>query len=699
MRRKCRIWWPKYLSLNEPTSTHFLFGWFISSSSASIDFVVGFTCNEVSLSRCQSGLQEILRCIDGKMPVCLQDKSMFSILGQGKMLNLGMQEGNREKSCTDGISTVGNMQDVFGESYGGKSCECDTLDGLVIPRCDASAKGDYWIQLVYYCHKDYGRDVCWLPKLDHIHWNGVIVTQFDVHVIVYETPVYGSHHFSLNSWSPEQFRAPSKKPKWVDELDSKQPQFGLETVIMCINSAAAAKIAMEKHMDSDRASATFSIIYLCLDIMWHIFAISIASVSTLFYLTLQFFYIFTNLGSRTKIYVMLARTFRNTWTNIQIRCCQILYWPIFLQDNGLRSQSCVKYAEPAALHRHSMWLSVTVDLLLGNVLGLSVLYNADSVCSWISTFANDVTNELLRSGCVWLMGVPAGFKLNTELAGVLGMISLNAIQIWSTLWVFVSFLFVYFIKGLAIVGITFGATIPAALVIDTIAVATLHVSSLHCAMSLIYSQQIQALAALWRLFRGRKWNPLRKRLDSYNYTVKQHIVGSLLFTPLLLLLPTTSVFYIFYTILDSAITFICILIEVTISMIHGTPYIKIFLWLVRRRRFPSGIWLEILSCKSDPLEFVCFDKMSSSSESSIIVSLLHSNFLSIGQVVLPHYKKIFCGVSGFVTASAYGALTGKRTASSLGAGLPSKIPWMVIPGREYWLICYNSILACRLRSE
>lgn len=161
----------------------------------------------------------------------------------------------------------------------------------------------------------------------------------------------------------------------------------------------------------------------------------------------------------------------------------------------------MEYAEKAALLRHSMWSSFAVDLLFGNLLGLLLLYNADSACLWVSTFASDITNELLRSGCVWLMGVPAGFKLNTELAGVLGMVSLNVIQIWSTLWIFVGFLFIYFIKGLALLGILFGATILAALIIDMVALATLHVSSLHFAMSLLYSQQIQALAALWRLFR------------------------------------------------------------------------------------------------------------------------------------------------------------------------------------------------------
>ena len=99
------------------------------------------------------------------------------------------------------------------------------------------------------------------------------------------------------------------------------------------------------------------------------------------------------------------------------------------------------------------------------------------------------------------VAAPRLVKLNTELAGVFGMISLNAIQIWSTLWIFIGFLFIYFIKGLALLGILFGATSPAALIIDMVSIATLHVSTLHWAISLLYSWQIQALAALWRLFR------------------------------------------------------------------------------------------------------------------------------------------------------------------------------------------------------
>lgn len=159
---------------------------------------------------------------------------------------------------------------------------------------------------------------------------------------------------------------------------------------------------------------------------------------------------------------------------------------------------------------------------------------------------------------------------------------------------------------------------------------------------LIFFQVVHCVSVIGR---GRKWNPLRQRLDSYDYTVKQHIVGSLLFTPLLLLLPTTSVFYIFFTMMNTAISLICIMIEITISIIHATPYINILLWLVRRRRFPSGIWFEIVSCFTDSIyssEEVRLNNTSSASEntqqeasicrtSNVLVSVLHSNFLNIGE--------------------------------------------------------------------
>ncbi|XP_022761976.1 uncharacterized protein LOC111307907 isoform X2 [Durio zibethinus] len=662
MRRKCRIWWPKPLSSTLPSTYNLLFGWFVSCSSDSVDIVVAFASNHESSSNLQSSFQEILHSINGNMHVSLQGKSKFSLLGQyrpclsnGQVFYNGAEEDDVRKSCAHSIDDVSEC------------CGCLKLDGLLDQCRQTSIENDYWIELAYDSLHLNAWGICWIPKLHHIHWNREILSQFDDHVIFYETPTFGGHHFSLRFWNSSEHEKPSlKKPQWVDELQQKQPLNDLDTVILAINSATAAKKFFERHDGLKRSSANIPIIWMFCTFTWHILAVSIASLSTIFYIFLQFFHYILNFGSQAWVYSASAKAFSNTWINIRIRCCQILYWPIFLQDNDLRSQSSVECAEKVALHKHSMWSSLVVDILLGDLIG---------------------------------------FKLNIELAGVLGMISLNTIQIWSTLWIFVGSLFIYLIKVLATLAILFGLTISAALVIDMIAIATLHVSTLHWLISILYSQQLHTLAALWRLFRGRKWNPLRQRLDSFDYNVKQHVVGSLLFTPLLLLLPTTSVFYIFFTIMKTVISLSCMFIEVIISVIHATPYIKIVLRLIKPRRFPLGIWFESIACHNSSSDSSCsahidknslpFEEAPQREDINRMISILHSNYLSIGQMVLPHYRKAFSGVSrSYFATSVFGLLSGNKVASTLGATLPSTMPWLYVPYKEYWCLCRNSILGC-----
>ena len=120
-------------------------------------------------------------------------------------------------------------------------------------------------------------------------------------------------------------------------------------------------------------------------------------------------------------------------------------------------------------------------------------------------------------------------------------------------------------------------------------------------------------------------------------------------------------------------------------------------------------------------------------KASSSTSKLTGNYIS-GELVVPHYKNVFSGVFGsFFAKFTHGILTGKRyllclfsfllaalsfcshwnsnfvplsvylylshfymfrVASTLGTALPSPLPWMSIPYKEYWYLCYDSILAC-----
>ncbi|KAK2405142.1 N-acetylglucosaminyl transferase component family protein / Gpi1 family protein [Trifolium repens] len=682
MGKHCRLWWPRQLISNQEPSSSFLLGWFVTCSPSSLDIVVAFTCSEVLFSSSSPGIEEIIHGIHGEMPTILKDRSVFSVLGMcitGTTSNSLTAEADVDKkkffdcgnAWAEGSTSVHRQNKC-------KSCSFLQLDGSLRKSSQSFIGKSNWVVLMFDSSEQKNVGTYRLPKLHHIHCNGLTLSEYDVHVIVYETPSYGVHHFSLCHFgSNEQAKTPIKNPKWIDELHKKQKLIDLDTVILAINCTSAAKRIFDRHVVPRRSLSQLSLFSMFFVIIGHLFCKFLASFSTVFYIVLQFFQTYFNHESESWLYVTSVNLFKKTaWINIRIRCCQILYWPILLQENDLRSQSCVEYAEKAAMHRHSMWSSLVVDILLGNLVGWSLLYHEESIrlsglnfIHWFATF--------LRSGCVWLMGNPAGFKLNAELAGVLGILC--------------------------------GFTVPASLIVDMIVLGTLHVSTLHWFISIVYSSQIQALAALWRLFRGRKWNPLRQRLDSFDYTVKQHIVGSLLFTPLLLLLPTTSVFYIFFSIVDTTINLICILIEITISVIHATPYIKIFLWLTRTGRFPCGIWLETLGCQRNHTastnQYFAYEINSSKEslhlkdfnreKSSILVSILHSNYLSIGKVISPHYRNAFLGVSGSsISKVAHGILIGQRMPYMRGTLLPSPMPWMSLPYKKYWRLCHDSLIAC-----
>ncbi|KAL2228198.1 UNVERIFIED_CONTAM: Phosphatidylinositol N-acetylglucosaminyltransferase subunit Q [Sesamum indicum] len=430
--RKCRLWWPSNLFSQTPPNSSFLFGWFIPSSEASLDIVIAFACDERRLTSSitsRSDLQEILHGTNKKMPALLQDKGNFSLLGYLEADFSGNTQlvrfGNDKNKCTN--LTSDQSLNTFTSNHGNWnwSCGCPKHDGIS-EEDRLAALENMWIKLVYGLSKTLDGRVLLIPKLDHLHLNSEIMSDLDPHVIFYEIPTFGSHHYSLGTDSMSNIAAsPCKKPKWFDDLQQRDPCLDLDTVIQAMNSANAAQILFHGHHHAESGN--------------------------------QFLF------------------FRMDW-------------------------SCVEFAEKAAFHKHSIWSNVVVDVLLGNIFGIALWFMAEPASLWISNFAHDFTNNWLRNGCVWLMGNPAGFKLNTELAGVLGMISLNAIQIWSTLWVSMGSLSVHFTKAVALCGMIFGLTTAAALVVDIISLLAMHVLTLHLFLSLLYSTQIQAVAALWRLF-------------------------------------------------------------------------------------------------------------------------------------------------------------------------------------------------------
>lgn len=94
----------------------------------------------------------------------------------------------------------------------------------------------------------------------------------------------------------------------------------------------------------------------------------------------------------------------------------------------------------------------------------------------------------------------------------------------------------------------------------------------HC--SRLFNLQIKGIIALWRLFIGRKYNPLRQRVDSCDYAQNQLFIGTLGFTVLLFLLPTTLLYYtVFATVRkkekETLFYYIYLFFQVTAFYLHN----------------------------------------------------------------------------------------------------------------------------------
>ena len=123
-----------------------------------------------------------------------------------------------------------------------------------------------------------------------------------------------------------------------------------------------------------------------------------------------------------------------TAQQVEIRLQQFCYWPmqyITLRQRK-RNWASVTTSHPDYIRFYnSLWL-VANDVIIGIALGSYIIENADWTAAQISSLLRSFTVEVLKRSIEWLMGNPAGLKLNRELAAFLGELFLWVIDYWSS---------------------------------------------------------------------------------------------------------------------------------------------------------------------------------------------------------------------------------------------------------------------------
>jgi len=218
------------------------------------------------------------------------------------------------------------------------------------------------------------------------------------------------------------------------------------------------------------------------------------------------------------------------------------------------------------------WGNRVVDIGLGALLFLCLMSTIDfnefseslmSKCLSIASFLDDVIS--------WLAAAPVGLKLNPSLGEFLGLFFKYHIYLFKGYLSIISSFVPIVIKAITLTALC-GITSFLSYCVSFCVLLMLHVYCFYAYATNLYSAQLKALVSLGRLLAGVKWNPVRQRVDTLHARRDQLILGTLIFSTLLFLFPTTLVYYFVFSLVHVALILFRMLILSIVSFLRTFPF-------------------------------------------------------------------------------------------------------------------------------
>jgi phosphatidylinositol glycan class Q protein len=229
----------------------------------------------------------------------------------------------------------------------------------------------------------------------------------------------------------------------------------------------------------------------------------------------------------------------------QLRIEQLLFWPpqYFQRHQSEFKLSPVAQAQYIGFF-NTFWL-IANDIIIGLAFKTIILANHEYLAIQIQFIFESICVRWVAMMLKWIMSWPAGLKLNRELGEFLTNLfewMIYAFRQVISSW-FENFPSIVYYSGYA--G-TIGATMVFAAYRDLVSLLTIHLKMMHLVSSRIHNWSLAILYSTFNLFRGKKWNPLRNRVDKAEYDLDQLLLGTVMFTLLVFLLPTIAVLYFMF---------------------------------------------------------------------------------------------------------------------------------------------------------
>jgi phosphatidylinositol glycan class Q protein len=322
-----------------------------------------------------------------------------------------------------------------------------------------------------------------------------------------------------------------------------------------------------------------------------------------------------------------------TAQQVDIRLQQFCYWPdqyVTLHKRRSDWESITNSHPDYIRFFNSLWL-VANDVIIGIALGSYIIENVDFVATHLDSTMTTYSVEGLQRTLAWLMKNPAGLKLNTFLAKFLGDLFLWVIEYWTGCMSQLRPLLPYVIRLIGVSSFA-GASLPIAMFSDLLSVLTLHIYSFYIASARIYNWQLTIIISLFHLFRGKKRNVLRSRIDSCDYDLDQLLLGTILFTVLFFLLPTVAVFYATFAGARMGIIALKAALDTWLACLNHFPLFALMLRVKDSGRLPGGIRFEL---QDTPRALISSSSATSTSQKSSLVARTSYIKLKVRLLVCP----------------------------------------------------------------
>lgn len=184
--------------------------------------------------------------------------------------------------------------------------------------------------------------------------------------------------------------------------------------------------------------------------------------------------------------------------------------------------------------------SVLLDTLLG-VFVLFVINTSAAPLFWPNV--DHLIGELDRL-LTWLTNEPLKLKLNEPLNVFLAKFFRYHIYLWQA---FITVSRMVPLGTALIYSLVLGFSVSVALFTDFCKLLTLHIFCFEVYANRLGKVTGGAMIASWRLLRGKKWNPLRDRVDSVSLDSRELFIATTLFIILLFIILTVAIYFIVFT--------------------------------------------------------------------------------------------------------------------------------------------------------